>query len=381
MSDPEEELRAIIDAAPTSIYVKDLEGRYVFVSPGVVAQTGISAQRYLGHTDVDIFGPEQAERLTRTDHRARTEQVEEVESIGEPLNAVYRSLKFPLRTADGRVYATCGISLDVTAGHRAEQAQQLAERRLAQLRIVDSLGRFAGGMAHDLKNALTAVRSLVELALEDAAQVPADTPPGLRDRLLEVLGDARTATLRSADQITTMLAATQHRRSERTPIAIAAVLNRVRPLLHTVQPSARLVEDATPGLSMLIADGEMEQVLLNLVTNAAEATGAGVTVTILVREVVLETPGPETLHPDAPALGAGRYVRVDVVDDGPGMSAEVLERAVHPLFTTKRGGSGLGLWSAQAFALRNSGALALRSVPKEGTVVSLWLPASRLSAS
>jgi len=367
---------AIIDAAPASIYVKDLEGRYLYVSPGTVAQTGIPTEQYLGHTDVEVFGPEQAARLRKNDQRALTEQVDEVEFFGKPVDVVYRSRKFALRGADGQIYATCGISLDVTAGYRAEQAQRVAERRLAQLQIVDSLGRFAGGMAHDLKNALTAVRSLIELAIEDAVQVPSDAPPGLRRRLLEVLGEAQQATLRSADQIATMLTATQYRRSERTAIPLAAILDQVRPLLVTVQPAHRLVEDVHPDLRMLIAEGEIEQVLLNLVTNAAETTHDDVRVTIRARAVVAENTFSDVSSAQPPALGPGRYVCLDVIDDGPGMPPEVLERAAHPLFTTKRGGSGLGLWSAQAFALRNHGQLAIRSEPGTGTTVSLWLPAA-----
>ncbi|CAN5886649.1 hypothetical protein BH20ACT6_BH20ACT6_22120 [soil metagenome] len=376
MSEPRPQLSAIIDAAPTSIYVKDLDGRYLFVSPGVVSQTGITAEQYLGHTDVDIFGAEQAARLRENDRRALTEQVDEIEIFGEPVDVVYRSHKFALHDADGQPYATCGISLDVTAGYRAEQAQRVAERRLAQLRIVDSLGRYAGGMAHDLKNALTAVRSLVELAIEDAALVPDQAPAGLKERLLEVLGEAQQATLHSAAQIATMLTATQYRRSERTPTPVAATLDRVRPLLHTVQPADRLVEDVPTGLSMLIAEGEIEQVLLNLVTNAAEATDDEVVVTIRVRAVAVEKERSASLSEEPPALDPGRYVCLDVVDDGPGMLPQVLERAVHPLFTTKRGGSGLGLWSAQAFVLRNRGQLAIRSEPGQGTTVSLWLPAA-----
>lgn len=373
MSEVQPPAGAIIDAAPASIYVKDLEGRYLYVSPGVVAHTGIPAEQYLGHTDVEVFGPEQAARLRQNDRRALTEQVDEIEVFGEPVDVVYRSVKFALLDADGQSYATCGISLDVTAGYRAEQAQRIAERRLAQLRIVDSLGRFAGGMAHDLKNALTAVRSLVELAIEDAAQVPAEAPAGLRERLLEVLGEARKATLRSADQIASMLAATQYRRSQRAPIPVAATLDRVRPLLHTVQPAHRLSEDIPAGLSMLIAEGEIEQVLLNLVSNAAESTEDAVAVTIRARAVPVQGASPEASNAE-PALDSGRYVCLDVIDDGPGMPPEVLERAAHPLFTTKRGGSGLGLWSAQAFALRNHGQLVIRSEPGTGTTVSLWLP-------
>lgn len=369
--------RAIIDEAPANIYVKDLDGRYLFVNAALVDQTGIPVERFLGHTDVEIFGPGYTDDWRRNDRLAIDGRVDEVEVIGDPIETVYRSLKFALRDDTGVAYAMAGISLDVTDRYRAERARGVAERRLAQLEGIDSLGRFASGMAHDLKNTLSAVRALVELGIEDAAELGAGAGDDRLNRLETVLGEAQAAVIRATDQIVRLLAATQSAPTLPEPLNVAALLRTVRPLLHTIIDDDRLRENVPDGTWTVLADaGDLERVLVNLVSNAAQACGPDGCVDITVSARVIE----ERIGTDAPRHGpdldAGRYVRIEVSDDGAGMTPGMLERARRPLFTTKRGGTGLGLWSAQALALRNAGALTIDSAPGRGTAAAVWLPAA-----
>ncbi len=369
--------RAIVDGAPANIYVKDLDGRYLFVNQPLVAQTGIPAERYLGHTDEEVFHGRFTEDWRSNDQRALEGRLETIEVIGDPIRYVYRSLKFPLRDADGRPYALCGISIDITEEHRADRARRVAERRVTQLEAIDSLGRFATGMAHDLKNTLGAVRALVELAIEDVERLPESKTVTLG----EVLGEARDAVVRATDQIARMMAASQPQQQDAEPCAVGTLLDRLRPLLQQIVPADRLVVQVPDGLSPVLADpGDLERILVNLVTNAAEATETteepAQPVLLSATQVVLE----ERIDTDTPPYGldldAGTYLRIDVTDHGVGMPPDVLVHAVQPLFTTKPEGTGVGLWSAHALALRNAGALTLRSAPGAGTTASVWIPAS-----
>ena len=374
--------RAIIDEAPANIYVKDLDGRYVFVNAALVERTGIAAERWLGCTDVEILGAGYTDDWRDNDRRALDGRVDEIEVIGDPIESVYRSLKFALRDGAGEPYALCGISLDVTDRYRAERARGVAERRLAQLEGIDSAGRFASGLAHDLKNTLTAVRALVELAIEDAAELRDGTREKSQRRLEAVLGEAHAAVGRSTDQIGRLLAATQSAPALPEPLDLAGLLGTVRPVLHTIVGAERLRQHVPADLSPVLVDaGDLERVLVNLVTNAAQAAGPDGCVDVTASAVVIE----ERIGTDPPAEGpdldAGRYVRIAVADDGAGMSPEVLEQARHPLFSTKRGGTGLGLWSVDALVLRNAGALVIDSAPGQGTVAAVWLPAADPSAS
>ncbi len=375
--------RAIIDEAPANIYVKDLDGRYLFVNAELVDGTGIAADRFLGHTDIEIFGPGYTDVWRRNDLRALDGRVDEIEVIGDPIETVYRSLKFALRDGVGEPYALCGISLDVTDRYRAERARGVAERRLAQLEGIDGVGRFASGLAHDLKNTLSAVRALVELAIEDAAELRADATRLEAQGWLEtVLSEAHAAVGRSTDQSSRLLAATQSAPTLPEPLDLAGLLGTVRPLLRTIVGDDRLREHVPADLSTVLVDaGDLERVLVNLVTNAAQAAGPDGCVDITASAVVIEERIGTDPPPAGPDLDPGRYIRIEVVDDGAGMTPEVLEQARHPLFTTKRGGSGLGLWSVQALVLRNAGALTIDSAPGRGTVAAVWLPAADPSAT
>lgn len=374
----DEQHRAIIDEAPANIYIKDLDGRYLFVNAELVRRTGLSAQRWLGRTDIEIFGPGYTDVWRHNDRRALDGRVDEVEVIGDPIEAVYRSLKFALRDGAEQAYALCGISLDVTDRFRAERARGVAERRLAQLESIDSVGRFASGLAHDLKNTLSAVQALVELAIEDAADLRADgTREESQRRLEAVLGEAHAAVGRSTEQIGRLLAATQSEPALPEPVDVAVLLRTVRPVLRTILDANRLRVRVPGSLWTVLADaGDLERVLVNLVTNAARSSGPDGCVYITAADEVIEERIGTDPPLEGPDLDAGRYVRIKVADDGAGMTPEVLEQAQHPLFTTKRGGTGLGLWSAQALVLRNAGALTIDSAPGRGTAAAVWLPAT-----
>ena len=370
--------RAIIDEAPANIYVKDLDGRYLFVNAEMVERTGFAAERWLGRTDVELFGAGYTDVWRRNDRRALDGRVDEIEVIGDPIETVYHSLKFALRDGAGQPYALCGISLDVTDRYRAERARGVAERRLAQLEGIDSVGRFASGLAHDLKNTLSAVRALVELAIEDAADLRADGTREENQRRLEaVLGEAHAAVGRSTEQIGRLLAATQSEPALPEPVDVAMLLRTVRPVLRTILDANRLRVRVSGNLWTVLADaGDLERVLVNLVTNAARSSGPDGCVYITAADEVIEERIGTDPPLEGPDLDAGRYVRIEVADDGAGMTPEVLEQAQHPLFTTKRGGTGLGLWSAQALVLRNAGALTIDSAPGRGTAAAVWLPAT-----
>lgn len=374
----DEQHRAIIDEAPANIYIKDLDGRYLFVNAELVRRTGLSAQRWLGRTDIEIFGPGYTDVWRHNDRRALDGRVDEVEVIGDPIETVYRSLKFALRDGAEQAYALCGISLDVTDRFRAERARGVAERRLAQLESIDSVGRFASGLAHDLKNTLSAVQALVELAIEDAADLRADgTREESQRRLEAVLGEAHAAVGRSTEQIGRLLAATQSEPALPEPVDVAVLLRTVRPVLRTILDANRLRVRVPGSLWTVLADaGDLERVLVNLVTNAARSSGPDGCVYITAADEVIEERIGTDPPLEGPDLDAGRYVRIKVADDGAGMTPEVLEQAQHPLFTTKRGGTGLGLWSAQALVLRNAGALTIDSAPGRGTAAAVWLPAT-----
>jgi PAS domain S-box-containing protein len=129
----EEQLRSILDNAPAVVYLKDPDGHYRFANHYLVQLVRCPLEQIVGKTDPELLPPETAEACLRNDRavleRGQPMQFEEVVP-GEDGPHTYMSVKFPLRDGDGRVYALCGISADVTARKRAEEALRLSEERL-----------------------------------------------------------------------------------------------------------------------------------------------------------------------------------------------------------------------------------------------------------
>ena len=261
------------------------------------------------------------------------------------------------------------------AGARSARATELLESRVAeairqtqeaQTRLLDgqkheAIGRLTGGLAHDLNNFLqtmsTGLQVLDRLVKEDSGR-----------RVIE----ASTRALdKAAALVRQMLAFGRTQTLNPQPIDLHDFVLRCEDLMgRAVGGKVRLSADIESGLPPLMADPtQFELALLNLVFNARDAMPGGGTV--LIRGRLASATQVATLPP-------GRYIAVDVVDNGGGMDAEVLQRVFEPYFTTKAvgAGSGLGLPQVRAFAIQSGGAATISSERGVGTTVSLVLPVS-----
>ncbi|MFC4070357.1 hybrid sensor histidine kinase/response regulator [Actinoplanes subglobosus] len=262
---------------------------------------------------------------------------------------------------------------DVTTVVQAEQRRHAEERRRIAERF-DSLARLSGAIAHDFNNMLNIVLSFTTFtadAVHDATGSP-------------LSGDDAAAMLADLDRISTAgkraayLAHQLLTFGGREVVALTvldpnAVIAEVTAMLGALGPRISTVTDLQPDVRNVLADGaQLTQVLLNLATNARDAMADGGVLTLTSRDVTVTGDGR------GPALGPGRYVCLTIHDTGHGMTAEVLDRAVEPFFTTKpKGhGTGLGLATAYGIARQSGGDLLLESEPSRGTTVHLYLPAT-----
>jgi PAS domain S-box-containing protein len=240
---------------------------------------------------------------------------------------------------------------DITGRMRAELERRQLQERMARVQRLESVGRLAGGVAHDFNNMLNVILGNAELAMEQA---------GAEHPVHEHLNSIRAAAARSAD-LTGQLLAFASRQS---------IAPEVLDLDSTIAATSRILEKLLrPGISLDLrpASGgahvridrtQLDQILTNLVVNARDAiTGPG-TITITTE------PGP-----------AGS-VTITVGDDGCGMDADTLEHAVEPFFTTRdvAGGAGLGLATVFGIVQQCGGTIDLQSRPGEGTTVVVSLP-------
>jgi PAS domain S-box-containing protein len=264
----------------------------------------------------------------------------------------------PVRDDGGAIRHYVAVKNDITA--RLE-----LEDRLRQRSKMESIGRLAGGVAHDFNNMLTVILGHTELALDSVA--PAAP---IHDNLVEI----RQAAERSGEMTRQLLAFARHQASQ--PARVSPndrIEGMVRLLRRLIGEGIELVWKPQPALGQVEVDpGQFDQVLTNLCVNARDAIDGTGTVTIETRKVALDD-----LHCRSRAgLEPGEYFLLTVSDDGRGMDSTTLERAFEPYFTTKGigKGTGLGLATVYGIAEQNRGFVEADSAPGSGATFRLYLP-------
>src|SRR5262245_4445221 len=270
----------------------------------------------------------------------------------------------PILEGSDDVAGAVVVLRDCSERAAAAKVRRKAEQDLQEARRLESLGRLAGGLAHDFNNMLTAVLGNAELL---GRELPEGGEHGQLVRAIE-------ASARAAARICQRLrdyAALQ--RPLREPIDLRALVDDTLGLVRVLLGKGTVVRVDMPAtLPVLLGDRvQLQQVLMNLLMNAAESSGerAG---QIAVRAGVAEVPPTVTSIPAS--LPAGSYVFVEVRDDGLGMTREVQERIFDPFFSTKQGGRGLGLPGVLGIVRSHRGGLRVHSAPGQGATFRILLP-------
>jgi signal transduction histidine kinase/ActR/RegA family two-component response regulator len=248
--------------------------------------------------------------------------------------------------------------------------QQQTEERLRRTQKLESLGVLAGGVAHDFNNLLTGIIGNASLALET---VGSDSPAR------EFLEDALEASQRAADLTRQLLAYSGKGRFVIEPIDLSELVRQINVLLHTsISKNVQVKLELPAGLPCIIGDsGQIQQVIMNLVINAAEAIGPERSGAVHVRTGV-ENVDADGLSGSVVADNAvpGEYVYLEVRDTGCGITQSRLARIFDPFFTTKFTGRGLGLAAVQGIVRSHRGVLKVESTPGDGSTFRVLFPAT-----
>ncbi len=255
------------------------------------------------------------------------------------------------------------IVRDVSEQRRAEQERERLELQIEQTRTLEGLGVLAGGVAHDLNNLLTAVLgrcSLLRAALNDAES---------QRHLLSI----DQATMRAADLCRQLLSYAGKGRTQIGPVDLVQLIRECRWMLSTIVPRRITVLQQLAPVPPLQADADqLRQVLLNIVSNAAEAIGDRPgTISISLSATVVDEPrdaGPGL------RLARGRHAVLEVLDTGSGMDAQTLARVFDPFFTTRFTGRGLGMAAVLGIIRNHHGGIEIESTIDVGTCVRVLLP-------
>jgi signal transduction histidine kinase len=255
--------------------------------------------------------------------------------------------------------------LDITQRKKAEEERARIEQQFLQAQKMESVGRLAGGVAHDFNNHLTVINGYCEML---AASLPADDP--IR---AEVAG-IQKAGQQAAELVRQLLAFSRKRVVEPKQVNLNhQVMDSRRMLERLIGENIEFETVLTPGLGEVLADPtQIQQILMNLVVNARDAMSAGGRLTIETRPVRVDA------EHAARNVGArpGDFVCLTVSDTGAGMDAETLRHVFEPFFTTKPQavGTGLGLSTVYGIVRQSNGWIEVRSAPGAGATFRILLP-------
>lgn len=362
--------RALFDLLPSSVVLLDLDGRVRDVNPAFCQQIGFTREELLGES-VQRFSAEAPEVVQRNLARLRDGEVLEHEVINRQKDGSLRHYELRERTVelpDG-TRAILAVSSDITERKRAELERLELELARARSGKLESLSILAGGVAHDFNNLLTVVLGRLDLALAQASSNSA---------LRSSLEESALAARRAADLTRQMLAYSGRGRFVARPIQLAKlVAETVDALVLPESCSAAVQLELAEDLPEVEGDAaQVVQVVNGFLSNAAEALPEqGGVLRVSVRSVECTARDLARTRTDT-KVAPGRFVALEVADNGHGMADDVRERMFEPFFSTKRAGRGLGLAAVLGIVRGHQGALLVDSALGRGTRVRVLFPAA-----
>jgi two-component system cell cycle sensor histidine kinase/response regulator CckA len=361
-------LRSVLESLPVGVWVIDTAGRVVIANrAGQAIRDGVSFSSLEGRGEEQPGGPDAGttiELLARAAGRVLAQgetfvnELIEVE-CADKTRKILSNSSVPLYDAGGKIAGAIVVAEDITERRKMEE-------RLQQSQKMEAVGQLAGGVAHDFNNLLTVISGYASLLAEVARGGPSE------DYANEIV----TAAARAAD-LTTRLLAFSRRQVIRPRVLDlnATIRNAENMLRRLIGEGIELETVLAADLDRIVADPiHIEQILLNLGSNARDAMSQGGKLTIHTANFFVA----EGASPPGVDLPPGSYVMLRVTDTGCGMDRAIQARIFEPFFTTKPQniGTGLGLATVHSIVMQNRGRICVWSAPGEGASFTIYLPAT-----
>jgi PAS domain S-box-containing protein len=353
--------RSLIDNSAFGIFTSTPDGHFLTVNPALVRMLGYDSPQELLALDVDrdVFADPTARRRFIARYAEAPMYRVEVEWKRKDGSAITVRLNGrAMRSESGEIASFETFAEDVTT-------REVIEERLRQVQKMEAMGELTGGIAHDFNNLLTIIISNAEL-LEPAL------PLEQRGELAELKAAAR----RGAAMIRKLLTFSRKAELAMEQVNMADAVRETTGLLRRFLPeSIHLKLDAPEAAAVYADPSALEQILINLATNARDAMPSGGTLEITVSRPVLDEVQLASL---GATVASGEFVCVSVRDTGIGMDERTRQRMFEPFFTTKPPHQGTGLGMAMVYGLikQHRGLLGVYSEPGKGTTVRVYLPAA-----
>jgi two-component system cell cycle sensor histidine kinase/response regulator CckA len=395
----ERKFKGLTEATTDWVWEVDAQGVYTYASPKVKDLLGYEASEVLGKTSFDLMPKEEAKRIATffSEKVMNKEPFYGLENVNRHKDGhlvVLETNGIPVLDEEGQLKGYRGIDRDITERKRAEEGLQAAydqsviysqelkeqiekrkrteeekkkvEAQLLHAQKLEAVGQLAGGVAHDFNNILTGIigyGNLLNMKLEK------DNP--LRTYVDQIL----TSSEKAATLTQSLLAFSRKQILSPQPVELNNIVKKVKKLLLRLISEDILLETILTHKDLhIMADiGQIEQVLLNLATNASDAMPKGGLFTITTELVELDDKFLKT-HGDN--IKPGMYSLLSVTDTGVGMDENTRKRIFEPFFTTKDlgKGTGLGLSIIYGIVRQHNGYIDVYSEVGKGTTFNMYFP-------
>jgi PAS domain S-box-containing protein len=367
LKESEEKYRDLVESVNSVIVRVDTEGRVIFLNGYGQRFFGYSTEEIQGKSAVGTIVPKEnisgmnikmlLDYIGKHPEHYRENEMQNVRRDGEKVWVSW-TVK-PLYDADGRPDGILGVGNDITTRKRLEEDLRQAQK-------MEAIGTLSGGIAHDFNNILGVILGFTEMAIDDVPDRPL-----VQRNLNNVLKSA----IRARDLVKQILAFSRRTNYERTPLSLIPIIKETIKLLRATIPTTikiRFSATASPD-TILASPVEVQQILMNLVTNASLAMqDKGGPLDISLTDINF-TQDSSVLELD---VLPGEYLRLMVKDTGVGMSHDVMKKIFEPFFTTREVGSGTGMGLAVVYGIVKDlqGAITVESEQGSGSTFRVFLP-------
>ena len=371
MKQAEEKYRSIFENAQVGIYQTSPDGRLLSANPAMAEILGYDSPSDLTSS---VSSMQEQVYVNPGDRLRFLELAGSQAAVTGFETQLYRKdggviwVSFnahPVHDPDGSVRYFEGTLQDISASKQAEEEKLLLEEQLRQAQKMDALGKLSGGIAHDFNNLLQAISGFVQLMFMNKDQADPD---------YKYLVEIDRATNRASDIVRRLLSFSRKMEVRLEAVDMNRVVESTLGILQHIAPKMVCISTSlAPALKPIQADpGQMEQVIMNLVSNAIDAMSEGGQLSIETRGITLDSEYTQRYL----EIDPGEYVVVTVTDSGSGMDESTRQRIFEPFFTTKEvsKGTGLGLSIVYGIVKGHLGHITCYSEPGKGTSFRIYLP-------
>lgn len=370
----ESTLQKIFNILPIGLWFADKTGKLINGNPAGVkiwgAEPKVSMEEYGVFKarrlpgNIEIQPDEWALKKTITEGVTIEDELLEIDAF-DGSKKIVLNYTAPILDDDGKVHGAIVINEDITEKYNAEKEKEKLQAQLSQSQKMESIGRLAGGVAHDFNNMLSVIIGRTDLAMMKIE-------PG--NDIYSELSEIRNAAERSAALTGQLLAFARKQVITPKSVSLNSQIDKMYQILNRLIGENIVLKWERGGSlwNILFDPSQIDQILANLCVNAKDAIKESGTIIISTGNISVT----EHDRSDLPGIIPGEYVLLKISDDGCGMEDAVLKHIFEPFFTTKDIGKGTGLGLATVFGIvkQNRGFIYARSIPGSGSEFNVYLP-------